>query len=40
MEDYAAFAMLARPVDPEALLGVVDATYSLTLNPAHFTKDG
>ena len=39
VEDYAAFSMLNRQVDPNALLGVVDATYTINLTLQNFLKD-
>ena len=39
MEDYAAFAVLQRPVDPSASLGVVDACYNIPLSIQNYCSD-
>ena len=39
VEDCVAFAMLSRPINPTASLGVVDATYSLSLKLQRFLKE-
>ena len=39
MEDYAAFAMLQRHSDPDAVLGVVDAVYSIALSLDSYCRD-
>ncbi len=39
VEDYAALAMLSRPMDPNALLGVVDATYTVNFTLQRFLKE-
>ncbi len=39
VEDYAAFSMLFRQMDPNAVLGVVDATYTIHLTLTNFLKE-
>ena len=39
VEDYAAFSMLARTVDPTSSLGVVDVMYTINLNLQSFIRD-
>lgn len=39
VEDYAAFAMLSRPINPNASLGEVDVTYTLNLKLESFLKE-
>jgi hypothetical protein len=39
VEDYAAFAVLQRPVDPSASLGVVDACYNIPLSIQNYCSD-
>ena len=38
VEDYAAFTMLHRSIDPDSHLGIVDATYFASLTVQGFTK--
>lgn len=39
VEDYAAFSMLYRQLDPNALLGIVDSTYTYNLTLQNFLKE-
>lgn len=39
VEDYAAFVMLQRHSDPDAVLGVVDAVYSIALSLDSYCRD-
>lgn len=39
VEDCVAFAMLSRPFDPNASLGVVDVTYTINLKLKNFIKE-
>jgi hypothetical protein len=39
VEDYAAFAMLSRPINPSASLGEVDVTYTLNLKLQSFLQE-
>ncbi len=39
VEDYAAFSMLYRQLDPNAVLGIVDTTYTINLTLQNFLKE-
>ena len=39
VEDYAAFAMLSRTVDPTAVLGIVDVAYTINFTVQNFMNE-
>ena len=39
VEDYAAFAMLSRTMDPNAVLGIVDVVYTINYTIQNFMSD-
>ena len=39
VEDYAAFAMLSRTVDPTAVLGIVDVVYTINFTIQNFMNE-
>ena len=39
VEDYAAFAMLSRTVDPTAVLGIVDVAYTINYTIQNFMNE-
>ena len=39
VEDYAAFAMLCRTMDPNAVLGIVDVLYSINFSLQNFMSE-
>ena len=39
VEDYAAFAMLSRVMDPSAVLGIVDVVYTINYSIQSFLNE-